>query len=291
MHKCPICGSTLLFKMSALNPVGEAFERWINHLEATGLSYAYVSKLKSILTHYIRPNLGDVDISAISSRIVFDFYSTLLQSSLASKSIKHVLDALKGLLIHMHGLDVIPTLPKFPRVKVIAKAKKWISVETQKSILDNIAPTHQLFFQILFESGMRPGEARALKRRDITGSVISVERSLDEGNNLRPTKTGHVYHYSISQALGLFIELNYTHYLPEAFMFTLSRSGIQRVWRSACLTAGVSIPLYQASRHSKASQINAQCEQDRLKQLQDALQHDHVATTLKFYTLSSEDQI
>ncbi|MBF0556522.1 MAG: site-specific integrase [Nitrospirae bacterium] len=291
IHICPTCGTDLLFEVTAINPTGKSFEQWVNHLEASGLSYAYISKLKSILANYIRPTLGEMDLRAISSRVVFDFYSTLLTRGLASKTIKHILDALKGLLNHLHRLEVITKMPLFPRVKVVAQSKRWISIETQKSILNHIAPQHRLFFQILFESGMRPGEARALKRRDIDGTIITVERALDERNNLRPTKTGHVYQYQISEALSLFIELNLSHYLPEANLFTLSRSGIQRAWTMACKAAQVSIPLYQACRHSKASQINEWCEHDRLSRLKSALQHEHVATTIKYYTLGAREKL
>ncbi|MBF0459458.1 MAG: hypothetical protein HQK99_16325, partial [Nitrospirae bacterium] len=106
MNICPTCGSPLLFHVTAINPLSSSFEHWINHLEASGLSYAYISKLKSILRNHIRPNFGEMDVRAISSRIVFDFYSTLLQRGLAGKTIKHILDALKALLNHLCNIEV-----------------------------------------------------------------------------------------------------------------------------------------------------------------------------------------
>ncbi|MBF0456876.1 MAG: site-specific integrase [Nitrospirae bacterium] len=291
MHKCPTCGTELLFEVKALEPLCKLMEQWINHQEASGCSYSHIRHLQSFLKNHIRPNFGEMDVRAISSRIVFDFYSTLLQRGLAGKTIKHILDALKALLNHLCNIEVITTLPKFPRIKITAQSKRWIGRESQLSILDQIDNKYRLYFQILFETGMRPGEARALKRRDIEGTIITVERALDEANNLRPTKTGRTYEYQISRALAIFIEINHTLYLPEANMFDFSRSGCQRAWQRACKAACISIPLYQACRHSKASQINEACERDRLCQLQAALQHEHVATTLKYYTLGSKERL
>ncbi|MBF0487892.1 MAG: tyrosine-type recombinase/integrase [Nitrospirae bacterium] len=171
------------------------------------------------------------------------------------------------------------------------KLKRWISAETQQSILSHLPQKYQLYVQILFETGMRPGEARALKRRGIVGAVVTVERALDEANNLRTTKTGNTYRFQISEFLASYIEINYRHYMPETFLFTLSRTGIHKAWQKACKEAGVSIPLYQASRHSKASQINEQCEQERLCKLKAALQHESASTTTKYYTLGAKERI
>jgi integrase len=291
MFHCPTCGTDLLFEVSAINPVGKSLEDWINHLEAAGLSYAYISKLKSILKNHIGPYLGDRDVKAINSRLVFDFYSSLLQRGLASKTIKHILDTLRGLLNHLYNLDVLPKLPKFPRIKIIPRVKHWISLDTQNSILVHVEPKYYLFVLLLFETGMRPGEARALKCRDIDDNIITVERAFDERNNIKPTKTGKIYRYQISEALARLFKINYQAHLPEARLFLMSRSAIQQAWASACKTSGTSIPLYQASRHSKASQINADCERDRLSRLKDALQHESAATTIKYYTLGAKERI
>ncbi|KWT87650.1 tyrosine-type recombinase/integrase [Candidatus Magnetominusculus xianensis] len=291
MIKCPTCGTEQLFEVTAIDPLIKSFEQWINHLEASGLSYAYVSKLKSIVANHIAPNLRDMDVKAVSSKVVFDFYSTLLQRGLASKTIKHILDTLKGLLNHLFYLDVIHKVPKFPKIKITAQSKRWIGIDTQRMILSQIDPQYQLFYAILFETGMRPGEARALKKRDIDGAVITVERALDEKNNTRPTKTGHIYKYQISNDLASYIHINFSHYMPERMMFSLSRSNIQKIWTRACRTVGVSIPMYQASRHSKASQINEQCEQERLCRLKEALQHESATTTTKYYTLGSKEKL
>lgn len=291
MNRCPTCGSECLFEVAALDPICKLMQSYINHLEATGLSYSHISKLKSNLKRYITPILGDMDVNAVSSKVVYDFYTALLICGLASKTIKNIMGVLKAFLNHLYDMEVIPKLPKFPKIKITPKQKHWISPETQQSILEHIPNNYQLYIQILFETGMRPGEARALKRRDIDGTVITVERALDEVNNLRPTKTGNVYRFQISEALAQYIEINYRNYMPETYLFKLSRSGIHKVWQKACAEVGVSIPLYQASRHSKASQINEQCERERLCRLKEALQHEHAATTTKYYTLGAKEKI
>ncbi|MBF0568773.1 MAG: site-specific integrase [Nitrospirae bacterium] len=291
MSTCPTCGCQILYDITAIDPVNKLMECWINHLEDSGLSYSHIRKLKSNLRHHIGPSMGERDVKAISSKDVFNFYSTLLQKGLASKSIKHILGALKSLLNHLRDVEVIQTLPAFPKIKITAKPKHWISRETQQQIINHLSPKYKLYVQLLMDTGMRPGEARALKRRDIDGTVITVERALDERGLIRPTKTGHIYRYQISEAIGRFIEINFRHCLPEAPLFNLSKSGIQNAWSKACTAAGTRIPLYQASRHSKASQINETCERDRLSQLKAALQHEHVSTTTKYYTLGAKERL
>ncbi|MBF0488901.1 MAG: hypothetical protein HQK98_12160 [Nitrospirae bacterium] len=74
-------------------------------------------------------------------------------------------------------------------------------------------------------------------------------------------------------------------------MFKLSKSRIHAAWQKACKEVNVSIPMYKASRHSKASQINEQCEQERLCKLKAALQHESATTTTKYYTLGANERI
>ncbi|MEO5361881.1 MAG: tyrosine-type recombinase/integrase [Nitrospirota bacterium] len=281
----------MLFEAAALDPLCKLMASRINHLELTGCSYAHIRKLKSHLRHHIGPFMGDRDVKSISSRDVFDFYTVLLKKGLASKTIKHILGNLRGLLNHLYNLDVISKLPKFPQIKVTSKPKYWINAETQQSIIEHLPHKYQLYIQILFNTGMRPGEALALRIRDIDGSIITVERALDEVNNLRPTKTGNIYQYQISDGLAQYIKINYKNYLPEANIFTLSRTGIHKAWQKACQAVGISIPMYQASRHSKASQINEQCEQERLCRLKEALQHESATTTTKYYTLGQKERL
>ncbi|MBF0456717.1 MAG: tyrosine-type recombinase/integrase [Nitrospirae bacterium] len=291
MNTCPTCGACVLYDLKAVDSVNELMTQWINHLEAAGRSYAHIRKLKSNLRHHISPTMGNRDVKTISSKDVFNFYSELLEKNLAGKTIKHIFDALKSLLNHLYDLEVISKIPMFPNIKVLPAAKHWISVETQNQILNHLSSKYFLFIRVLMETGMRPGEARALKLRDIDGTIITVERAIDERGNIRPTKTNKVYRYPVSSGLIYQLRTRYHDYLPETPLFELSKSGIQNAWTRACNIVGTSIPLYQACRHSKASQINEACERDRLCQLQAALQHEHVATTLKYYTLGSKERL
>ncbi|MBF0569129.1 MAG: hypothetical protein HQK95_09745 [Nitrospirae bacterium] len=103
LHICPTCGTELLFEATALDPVCKLMESRINHLEACGLSYSHIRKQRSFLRHHIGPYWGDRGVKAISSMDVHDFHTTLLRKGLASKTIKHIMDALKGLFNQLYN--------------------------------------------------------------------------------------------------------------------------------------------------------------------------------------------
>jgi integrase len=237
------------------------------------------------------PTLGKLSPSAISTRVVHNLYLALLQKGLATKSVKHVLSVISGLLNHLYRLEGIERVPYIPKVRVTPREKMWLDATGQAAILAQVENKYHLYFRILLETGIRPGECRGLKLKDFDGTRLSVSRALDENGNVRGTKTGKSYRYQISEKLENEIQRRYAAHLPEAFLFTFKRTALFNAWRSACDRAGHRISIYQAARHSRASQVNAECDVYRDERLKEALQHESAATTKRYYALDASRMV
>jgi integrase len=290
---CPTCGQRTLFP---LEPQSDGtfeceFWKWITYLEASGSSPHHLRNLKSYTKHHLSPALATMDVHRITTRVIHNLYLDLLKKGLASKTVKHVLSVVSGLLNHLYRLETIERVPAFPRVRVVAKEKAWLDPSGQFNILAQIDNKYSLYFRILLETGIRPGECRGLKVKDFNGTTLIVSRALDERGTVRPTKTGRTYRYQISEQLEHALTARYAAHLPEAFLFNLKRTSIHRAWRAACDRAGVRIPMYQAARHSRASQVNAEVEVYRRERLREALQHESATTTMKYYTLDESRRV
>jgi integrase len=291
---CPTCGQASQVNLSDERSDGSfesEFFHWLIFLKATGTSAHHRRNLKSYAQNHILPTLGNLPPGAITTRVIHNLYLGLLQKGLASKSVKHVLSTVRGLLNHLYRLDGIERIPHFPQIRVVAKEKAWLDQAGQAAILAQCESKYLMYFRILMETGIRPGECRGLKLKDFVGSRISVSRALDENGFVRPTKTGRIYRFQISDQLEAEIQRRYAAHHPEAFLFAHKRTALQNAWRAACDRAGLRIPMYQAARHSRASQINAECDAYRDARLKEALQHESVATTKRFYALDASRRL
>ncbi|MEE8483078.1 MAG: site-specific integrase, partial [Nitrospinota bacterium] len=162
---------------------------------------------------------------------------------------------------------VIVRIPEFPSIGVIPKPKpKWIDYETQNKVIEEINSKDRPIFYLLTRIGCRPGEARALQRRDFNFTkneygTVTIERafSLDE---LSTTKTGRsrelVMHPELKEMLE---KLAKQKIGPETFVFTNSKgkpytyNQINKIWARAAKKAKVDINCYAGTRHSVASQM------------------------------------
>jgi integrase len=290
---CPTCGTQLnLWPDERSDGSFESeFFHWLTYLEARGASAHHRRNLKSYAKNHILPTLGKLPPRAISTRVIHNLYLGLLQKCLATKTIKHVLAVVSGLLNHLYRLEGIERVPYVPQIRVVAKEKAWLDQAGQAAILAQVEGEYHLYFRILMETGIRPGECRGLKRKDFNGTRISVSRALDENGKVRPTKTGRIYRFQISDQLEAEIQRRYAAHHPEAFLFNYKRTALQIAWRAACDRAGLRIPMYQAARHSRASQISAECDAYRDARLKEALQHESAETTKRFYALDASRRL
>lgn len=185
------------------------------------------------------------------------------------KTVKNYLDAFKTFLFYLKNeLEALTVVPPFPEVIVEEYEWKWIDAEEQIMILSKIPEGDRPLIAFLMLHGCRPGEARALKCKqvDIKHNCIKINATFS-GNEVREKRKGKrsrtviiPIHPEFYDDLADKVRNN----LPEAFIFTnprnhkpYSESALQRVWATARVEAGISkeLRLYDASRHSFASQL------------------------------------
>jgi len=298
MSRCPTCGASLLFSLKAERPLSELYNHWIDGLELEGRSYIYTQHLRQRGKDHIFPFFGKADVRSIRAIHVQQFYHSLLKKKLASKTVKHVLDALRAFLNYLLGLDELEGVPRFPRVAVKpVREKGWLDREGQEKILGFIPVKHQLIFRVLIETGVRMSEVCALRKKDIRDGGVLVRRAFDERGFTKETKTGAEFFRPLSAETFALIFSAAKNKFPDAWLFNqisgspYSRHLLYEIWSRACAKAGIKIAPSHASRHSKASQKRAALEERMLEELRHELEHSSAKTTLKHYALGKEQKL
>jgi integrase len=297
-HKCPTCGGPLLFPVEALGTVGELYGQWLNDIEAEGRSRFYITQLKQRFKDYIIPAVGHIRPEDIKTKDLITLKRELLKTR-STKTTRHILDALKRFLNHLAETGELDHIPKFPRVLVRpAREKFWLDDITQRRILAVAYPDEKLIFRTIIETGERVSEVCAHQAGDLVDGRIRVCRAFDDYGALKTTKTGTDDLRPLSPGLWSAIEgVSCRVNNPASFLFTVggkpfSRRKLRYRWLRACQRAGVTaIPLSQASRHSKASQVREAASERMREEVRSALGHTSAKTTLKHYALPAGRKI
>lgn len=145
---------------------------------------------------------------------------------------------------------------------------RWLSQEDQIKLFNLFPDADKPFFGFLFLSGCRPGEARAVKIKDVDLKTQSI--------TIHATFSGRVYREKrkgrgakpvtipIHPEMLPYIIDRVKNNLPEAFLFPNPRTGapyslsaVDRVWYSVKEKAGLKngLRLYDCTRHSFASNL------------------------------------
>jgi len=261
-------------------------ERRKKEIAQTLLSRGYLRSATSYINNHMIPFFENRSIKDIHEGLIEDFKDNL-PAHLKPKTIKNIMGVLRKIFSDAKRRYDIVRMPGFPEVSV-GKAKfDWIQVDDQERILAEITdPVRKAFFVFMFHEGCRPGEARALKWKqilwDIKKAVICA--AMDEEYFKEKTKEGDVriLHMPppVLDALKAIPQGG-----PEDFVFTfrgkpLNHKLIDKTWRRATKAAGISIKLYHGTRHSAASQA-ASAGVD-MKVIQAVLGHSSIASTQRY---------
>ncbi len=186
----------------------------------------------------------------------------------SNKTLKNCIELFKVFLSYLKSdLEILQVVPTFPEIYVKDPQTRWLTQEVQTTVFNHIADEDKPIIAFLMLSGCRPGEARALKCKDIDlvqGSItISATFSGSFYCQRRKGKGSKDLVIPIHPEILDYVKDRVENNLPEAFIFThvrglhYSKSKLDRVWNAARDKAGLekSIRLYDATRHSFASQL------------------------------------
>lgn len=221
-----------------------------------------------------REFFGKADVREIRKANIIEFADYCRKRfAWGEKTLKNALDVFKVFMNWLHNdLEFLPKVPRFPDVDIPAPSVKWIHSEDQVVIYEYVADEDKPIIGFLMLHGCRPGEARAIKCKDVDLETRSINCHATFSKNTyrerRKGKKSKPYIIAIHPEMAQFITDAVKGSHPEAFLFINPRSGIAysqeavfRVWgnmrkkakeQNVCLDG---LRLYDASRHSFASQL------------------------------------
>lgn len=251
------------------------------------LAASYVRGLKRYKDFYFLRHFKGQDVREIRTFHVDEFYRKLPQyfeqvqkerkeeaqreerkivekASWSLKYTKNILGALENFFATLLELERIEKMPAFPSVTVERKAPKWTDRSTQIAILELIPDENRDIFNFLSFQGVRPGEARALKVKDfdLEDESFCTARTFSDRKIVDRTKSKVTRPRALNPMLLPMIQRLCVGRHPEAFVFInprtakpYSEDALFDLWDKARKAKGLDLTLYQATRHSFASNL------------------------------------
>ncbi len=193
------------------------------------------------IDNFYLPFFKDMDVRDIKTFHIQGFYEWL-PSDRSLKYLKNVIDALENLFNTLIMLDYISQKPSFPSIVLDRKAPRWVDRSSQLNILQAIPEKDRPIFTFLAFQGIGPGEARALKVKDLdpeSGVMLISGTFSGSSNILRERVKGKVVRpRAMNPILIPVLKEQVRNKHPEAWVFTNPRTGtfysesaIKRIWQ------------------------------------------------------------
>jgi integrase len=221
------------------------------------------------MTEIVRQFFGTKDVREIRKLDVSDFKDHIEKSfEFKCKTVKNIMDFFKTFLRYLRfDLEVIDNVPAFPVTEVQPYQFKWLLPKEQIKILEGAPEGDGVIIAFLMLQGCRPGEARALKCKDVNlrdlTMTISASFSREVYREKRKGRGAKPVVIPIHSEMIDYLKERVSNNLPEAFVFVDPRTGgpytenaLRRIWDNIRKKTGIkSLRLYDATRHSFASQL------------------------------------
>ena len=157
--------------------VREVSETWLRTQRHSVKPSTYI-KYQSVISTYISPHLGDIQMCFLNQGIIEGFVKELLQSgkknrqALAPKTVSDILSVLKRIIVcaEKYGI-IVPCIPSEIHVKQSRKEICILSKEEQRRLCGSLyhhEDQRSLGILFCFFTGLRVGELCALRLEDIS---------------------------------------------------------------------------------------------------------------------------
>src|SRR6266404_4431420 len=159
-------------------------EEW-KHNVAPTLKPSTVRAAESHLRTHILPAMGEMSLTAISTRNVQAFISALAAKGLTRKSCDNVLQTLSGLLRTAKAWGYVPAVFDRSALSLPREGEKqeerFFTAAQVKSIINASEEPYSTLWAVLGLTGCRAGEVFALRRTDLDFEkrLIRIRRTLD----------------------------------------------------------------------------------------------------------------
>lgn len=171
--------------------------RWLEASARPRVAPSTFITYEKYATIYLIPSLGDRQISKLEPLEIQEFYNNLIERGLSAKTVANIhgvlfsalKQAVKWGLIRNNPVEVVD-LPKYSRPEM----NVFTPEQAAQFMKATVYSPHKTLFSLLLTSGMRPGEALALRWSNVDLEVgrVHVQQALSRTNDgwqLREPKT------------------------------------------------------------------------------------------------------
>jgi integrase len=267
-------------------------EKWLNQKECEERNNELSPETLRCYHSYNRNYLNyfsDFDVREIGYEQLEDFKDNL-PKHLSLKMKKNILNALRSFFNWIRKRGTIKDVPLFPQIKGDdSQVRTAIDLDSQNEALLRIPERHRDFFTVLFDTGVRIGEACTFKVKDVdvAKQQILVQRTWSGAKLVETTKGRNKKWIPLSGWISYpLIMKHIENKLPDSFIFINSETRrpykpefLRRLWRKY---SKIEVTLYEASRHSFCTQIaeGGLCNTLQAKRL---MRHADIRSTERYF--------
>jgi len=303
-------------RLSRVNLVETRLDRWLEAKRLDTAAGDLSPRTLDELERWSRPaghfgfwrgrSILDVNVASLE-----DFAHDLARRELAPKTRWNVLAGFHSFLGWLHARGELRELPRrYPWPRLDEHAPTIISPATQDAILAAIPAARRGIFLALAFCGIRPGEAVALRCGDYSpGSgeesgwltVARARKGRALSSPVRGTKTRRVRRVPVPAELAAWIEEHVParRRLEGGPLFEVPYAGrgrrpvgpwtassLRRVWVAACAQVGVTVGLYEGTKHAAATEALRRGRSER--EVQALLGHADPRSTRRYARLADD---
>ena len=255
-------------------------------LERANYKHSTLRSYRSILDAHLLPAFGETEAEDVSESQIRMFQMDLAKT-VAGSRVNTICQLLRSILSEAYRRSVIELDP----TKAVRKVRQTrtkiepFSDEEIEKIFAALDKFYIPFFKTLLHTGMRPNEAYALTWDDINleAGTINIDKGMVEGvEGTTKTESSERVVPMANTLLEYFKTLT-----PRPGFLFVSKSGgpmtgdIDRVWKRACIKAGVEYRKPYVLRHGYATK--ALTKGIPIAYVSKLLGHANPGVTLRFY--------
>lgn len=174
----------------------EYADPWIGTTIPATCKDSTVRDYQDLLRLHVLPVFTDLKLTEITRGKIKDFLLDKINQGYAKSTVNHMKNTISGVLNKALDDEVIPVNPVYSLGRNVLKTKKqkaidpltWDELRLVLNTAQAYFPEHYTLFLLLARTGMRIGEALALRWGDIdfVGRFVNVERNFVKGRITTP---------------------------------------------------------------------------------------------------------
>ena len=292
-----------------MKTINSIYEEYISYISLKN-KITTISSVKRKFKNYILPFFGDMRINNISKKDYANFQLYIKKLNFSNSFYRELNAVCRGLFNYLNFNYGIEDITKgniklaHNSNEIEFKSTTWGKKEFNKFIKKCDDKIYHTLFTVLFYTGIRKGEALALKISDFKDKNLIISKTLTKEfyNGKRqaiPTKSGKTRIVSLDFFTTLEIKnlinyyrKNYDNFNENFYLFgadkPIATTTLDRKKDFYCKKAGVKQIRIHDFRHSHATMLYN--KKIKLKLIQERLEHSDISTTMNIYVHTNKEE-